>query len=449
MFCGKCGAENENGAKFCKGCGAPLSSENTAKENNGVAMGNATAKANVDIKASLGPAIEKIKSLPKWAMAAIPVAVIALIVLICVLVNSGKTIDLNDYLIVEFSGYDGYGKARVDIDWDAIEKKYGSKAKFTSEAKKKFGDWFEGESPIEVLSECVYVELDKTSKLSNGDEVKIKFEFDEDFNVAKYLNLKLKYKDTSKKVEGLKEVGKFDAFAKLSIEYSGVAPFAYMNLSYTGTELPDYAFECETRSELKNGDKIKITINDDYIINCIEQFGVAPQEMEKEYTVSGLQSFLTKVSDLDEAIKNKLKSKAEEYYNAKNRDEDEEELKSLEYVGECLLTPKSESFWGSTSNYLYLVYKVTIRNHYESYDQENVYYWYARFSNVLIDEDGKIECTDDSLREPDDYVNIKSGVYSWFWEHSWSYYGYETIDALYKAVITNNADSYSGDSNIK
>ena len=140
MFCGKCGVENENGAKFCKGCGAPLSSENTAKENNGVAMGNATAKANVDIKASLGPAIEKIKSLPKWAMAAIPVAVIALIVLICVLVNSGKTIDLNDYLIVEFSGYDGYGKARVDIDWDAIEKKYGSKAKFTSEVKKKFGD---------------------------------------------------------------------------------------------------------------------------------------------------------------------------------------------------------------------------------------------------------------------------------------------------------------------
>ena len=38
--------------------------------------------------------------------------------------NRKKTINLNDYLTVEVTGFDGYGEAYAEIDWDAFEEKY-------------------------------------------------------------------------------------------------------------------------------------------------------------------------------------------------------------------------------------------------------------------------------------------------------------------------------------
>ena len=56
------------------------------------------------------------------------------IALMCGIVFSagcGKTnIDLNKYVTVEVSGYDGYGEADVDFDLDALRADYDDKLKY-------------------------------------------------------------------------------------------------------------------------------------------------------------------------------------------------------------------------------------------------------------------------------------------------------------------------------
>ena len=68
-------------------------------------------------------------------------------------------------------------------------------------------------------------------------------------------------------------------------------------------------------------------------------------------------------------------------------------MENFTYLGDYLLTAKNADTWG-TRNYLYLVYKVQTRNEYsdgkESYNQVNDIYWYIRFRDLMIGEDGKL-----------------------------------------------------------
>ena len=143
MFCGNCGVENANGAKFCKGCGQPLKGDvnqvpkmTPPQGNAGSSVSNAATGAP---KVDVSQVADKIKALPKKILIGACAAVVALIIVIVIAVNAGSTINLNEYLAIEAEGFDGYGKARVTIDWDAIEAKYGKKLSFTSQAKKEYG----------------------------------------------------------------------------------------------------------------------------------------------------------------------------------------------------------------------------------------------------------------------------------------------------------------------
>ena len=112
MFCGKCGRQNDDNAKFCIGCGQPL--------NAAVQPKNAAPKKQLPVKTLI------------IAAAAAVAVIIAIVVIAIVAINAGKTINLDKYLTIEASGYDGYGNAKVTIDWDAIEAKYGKKLSFTA-----------------------------------------------------------------------------------------------------------------------------------------------------------------------------------------------------------------------------------------------------------------------------------------------------------------------------
>jgi|GEM_PF-5421412 len=57
-------------------------------------------------------------------------AVIIIIIFISYMNTDSNTIDLNKYIIAETSGYNGSGHVNTSIDWDSIEKKYGSRIMF-------------------------------------------------------------------------------------------------------------------------------------------------------------------------------------------------------------------------------------------------------------------------------------------------------------------------------
>lgn len=439
MFCGNCGTENTNGAKFCKNCGKALEEvkEKEVKENK---------------IPQQEEAIEKIKKLPKKTVVAACAAVVALIAVICIFANGGKTIDLNKYVIVEMTGYDGYGTARANIDWEAIEKKYDNKLSFTSQAKKEFGGLSNIMTPMEIMKQSISVRFDTTDGLTNGDKISYMWNIDEE--MSNYINCKVKYKDDTYSVSGLAEVGTFDAFADLEVSFFGTAPNGEMNINYTGAELNQYDFNYDTYNGLSNGDMVKIWIDESNLEYYAENLGMVPETLEKEYKVEGLSSYLLKTADISEESLKAMQQQAKDVYTsyaAKNWD-DCISLKSLTYLGNYLLTAKDVDTWGA-HNRLYLVYKAQAKANYlsegKTYKGTTEVYWYIEFNDLMIAPNGEVETDVTSYNTPRNTFYVDSGIGNSSWNtKKWYYYGYERLDDLYKEAVTSNLDAYNHEDNI-
>lgn len=131
----------------------------------------------------------------------------------------GVTIDLDDYLIVTFSGTNGEGTAEIAFDGKRFDADYEEKLmldwkKFDSDYKDHLAKFeltdgtrylvgyemiipfFEDEHPFIIENDGL---------LKNGDEIKIIWNFMEGVKLEEYFNCKFKYGERIIKVEGLKE----------------------------------------------------------------------------------------------------------------------------------------------------------------------------------------------------------------------------------------------------
>ncbi len=215
MFCEKCGNKVEDGVSFCPSCGAQLAA--TAANQAPVTNANQfNAKETVD------KVVAKAKTVSKKTWAIIAAVLVVLIVVVTIVNNKSKTINLNDYLVLEFDGTDGDGYATCYIDWDEIEDDFEDKIELTSKGKKAIekeyrawgnrdfdADDLDGDELIDALRYCVDVELSDYYYLSNGDTVKYRFdvedELDElDMDIEDVFNIKLKYENGKEKVTGLR-----------------------------------------------------------------------------------------------------------------------------------------------------------------------------------------------------------------------------------------------------
>lgn len=362
--------------EFCKSCGKPLEEFKDAQGAREISSltpnldSEASGTTTNELKREGNQLVDKVKVLPKKVLIGISAAIIALIVIICIVVNARSTINLNKYITIEASGYEGYGTVDATIDWDAIEEKYGDKVSFTSQGKKAYGnEILSNYNPVDILGEAISVELENTSNLSNDDTITYTWDIDED--LSKYVKCKIKYKDDSYTVSGLKKASKFDAFA-----------------------------------------------------------------------------------DLDEVTLKAMQQQASDVLNAnwaQNTDESTS-LKGMTYIGDYLLTMKQgASVWGN-QNMLYLVYKVQIENSYsndeESYNKIDEIYWYISFYDLMLDSEGALSVDVTDYRRTYDKVTIDSGVTQYWNTKTWSYYGYLTLDDLYKAVVTSDIDSYNHEDNV-
>lgn len=456
MYCGKCGAENDNNARFCKNCGQPLNPEQSkpakmafsSKATNSAQSGQAT---DPSLSGASQPSGKKKTPMPKNMVIGIVAVVLVLIVIVCVSVNARNTIDLNKYLTIETTGYDGYGSANVSIDWDAIEEKYGSRLKLKSVDKDEYGGLTGLISPMDVVQYSISVQLDPSTDLSNGD--KISYTWDVNDDIADAINCKLKYKDGDYTVSGLEKVGTFDAFADLEVAFSGVAPNGVADLNYTGSELNYYDFSCDKTSELSNGDTVTVTISDSVVDGCAARLGKVPETLEKEYTVDGLDSYVMKLDEIDAETLEQMQAHATDVFHAQIAQSwsDGAELSSLSYIGDYLLTSKTANNWNA-QNYLILVYKAQIHTAFSgqdaSYDQMNDDYWYICFDNLMLGADGKLQVDITDYSTPGNRFTIDSGVRDGWFTKRWDFYGYATLDDLYNSAVVRNIDAYNHEDNV-
>lgn len=217
MFCGKCGTKNEDDAKFCANCGAPL--QTLAEENIDL-----SSKIETQEPVSLEQTTVITNTVkPKKKKSFIIFIVIALV---AVAIGAGSWFflskpknvslfenkDISKY--VEVTGVNGKGTAAVDTEAmkDDIKKKLSS----TVSLDTKNGST-DDQMIYNELINSIDINCENLKNLSNGDKVKVEVSL----NAQQAKVLKIEVTDTEGiyKVADLKEVKILDLFKDVSVEW--------------------------------------------------------------------------------------------------------------------------------------------------------------------------------------------------------------------------------------
>lgn len=440
MFCPNCGKENPDDAKTCQECGKSLVAEKAATPS---------------------------KPLPTKMIAGVIGVLAVVAILIVFLVNSANTINLNKYLIFETSGANGYGRVSIYFDEEKFVEDNGEKFKLSKEGKqalskeygfdvKELAEYLEDFSgpylADEFISYGVDVEYERSTNLSNGDKVEYSFDLDEE--TLKYLDCKIKYKDSTYKVQGLEEVKQMDYFEKLGVSFSGISAEGRMNLNQDNipSELNRIKITYDKINGLSNGDEVTITLDPDSIETNIAYTGYAPVSASRTYIVEGLDELITKVSQYSEEDMEYMISEAKDYLTAhiaKRWNADNSELVSVEHTGTWVLSPKK----GASRNFTFLTFDLTVHMFDEEneFDRTETLTWYVCFTDTYS-VNGKTNFENSKLNGADYYSDrvawCRNGEEScWSYDELY-YYGYKNIDAFINTRINSMVDNYVVDGGV-
>lgn len=493
MFCSYCGQQIPDGSKFCPKCGHKLdvtdeydnSSSSTSEQG-----ADSSNQSFQKMRPGSSSTIQKKNSFNiKKLLPILIVCALAIVIIIVVAVNHKPTIDLSKYIKITFDGYDTVGNASYSFDSDQFRNDYSGKLKINKKALQDeltnagsdaedllnlFGgsdsvsDYIENIDPISYLSYAFDGIVTPSDGLTNGDTVTFSWALtdDEIKELNNAFNCKFKADDVTATVEGLEEAETFDPFDGVQITYDGMAPNGRIsNISRGNDPICQYLdYSANKDDGLSNGDTITITVDSYYADNLqsylVENYGKIPSETSKEYTVSGLSRYISSASEIPDATLKQMQAEAEDAFNANvasNWNSDSAELVSLQYIGNYFLTAKSSDTY-SNHNIIYLIYKVRahvwyVNDNEDSYDNNIDYYWYCRFSDIILSDDNECAVDLTKYQTPSyDYVTftVDSGVNSGWWStKQWTFYGYEKVDMMYNQLVSVNIDKYKSENNVE
>lgn len=267
MKCMKCGTENPDTAKFCRKCGNKM--EIFGQEGDFFKDTNKKSDFNDTTTKKNGKYDNKTKIQIGAG------AVVALLVLIYLFKPHPLVVNLEDYVSIEYSGYDSRGSVSVIFDDTSFREKYMKKNKangrevLSTHMGNGSEDSYYDNIYIDEMPPYVEAYVTPGGNLSNGDKVEVRFEYDNK-SAAK---VKLKYKGDkiTSKVKGLEEVPVIDLKEYCSVNFSGVDTrgTAELNIDEEALNnhtygLTDY-FTCQVapQENLTNGDTVTVSFSVD------------------------------------------------------------------------------------------------------------------------------------------------------------------------------------------
>ena len=536
MFCMKCGAELNDGAKFCNKCGAPVESKPAAQDVEAeekteaaeepvaeelsekpteaaeepaaeelsekptetteepvaeepaekpaetVAEPVVETTQNVDSEVTTQPDIavstanvstpstetsgtavavkapakaKKSKLVPIIIISASAVVLVGILVAVLALVLSNRKvqIDVTEYIEFKFDGYSTLGTAEVKFNKSAFGDKYDKKLHYTKEGKEVFGNKDEYKAFIGLVEQAVPGGIYATS-LANGDEITFKWDESVTSRIEEYFKVELECQDVTVTVEGLDVAPEVDIFSDITITVEGVAPNGL--LSIEGTNDYDLYYVASTTDGLSNGDVVTITAYPSYSDEnlrdyMMENYQLLPKETEMTYTVEGLPAYVASADDIPVDLMKQMQEQADSVAQAElvTNDGEEETVVGTTCVGYFFLTTKNPGDDWNSHNSIIFVYKSVVHVHYENdgkvFDQDNVYYNWCTFKDIMILSDGTASvdlgkydtCNSTTLK-------VDSGIDNgWFSTKSWVYKGYDSITSLKDNLITKIIDKYN------
>ena len=292
---------------------------------------------------------------------------------------------------------------------------------------------------------AVKCSLDKSTDLSNGDEITLSYEIDNEF--LKEYRLKFTGKGMKKEVEGLQEIETFDAFKNLELTYDGKAPDGEVYLS-GGEDWLNYT--ASPSEHLSNGDKIVVTVSYSNVYpeeDYINKFKRVPQSYTKEYVVEGLSGYVTKISEINDStyasIDRTVQSIIQKNINDNTTIANKDAIKEVAKEGVYLLTTSDFNNYSWFYNKLVVVYKVS----YKTATADKSYYYYVIFHNLDLTADGTISLDLNNYDAPlaytytwldeayadGDFVELEPNVYAT---------GFDSIDKIYDICVLPDLSSY-------
>ena len=333
-------------------------------------------------------------------------------------------INLDKYVSLSFSGYDGYGEAKINFDEEHFLKDFKKKVKLKKKRDAFSNALFSEYSPEAFLYDF-YISGNWTvdgenGKYKNGDKVHLTWSVDKD-KIEEDFKVKIKDAGQEYTVKDLEKVETFDAFEDFKIEFSGSAPDG--TAQWNGSDIMDGSkglyFTVDPQYGLSNGDKVTVKIDPKENLNSfVQKTGKAPQEMEKVFTVEGLPAYIDSASKLDDATLTSMKGEVEDQIKSNiAREDDAVQLLSAEYQGYYFLNAKNKSAY--IKNIFYPVYTS------------------AAFRNIMEDKDGKVNVDLNEMSTLFHNYVIDTGVGDWYTK---KYYldGFETLDSLKNECVTKN-----------
>lgn len=379
------------------------------------------------------------------------VVVLIGIIALFMMISGGKAINLRDYVTITYSGIDGKGTAYVSVDYESM-----ASASLSSKEKSQIenGDitsvstwqtaaagWGALYTKQSVLSSAITCTLeDQPDGLSNGDTVTVQVDIDKD--ALKAVGIKVKGKDFTDTVSGLIEVQNIDAFADISVQFSGIAPNGEAQVINNSRDAAcmQYEYDLDKSEGLSNGDTVTVTISDYNLDDIAEQTGEAPAEMQKTFTVSGLSAYVTKLDQVNDTALASMKKEAEDYIQALSARNyaDTETMNGFTYVGSYLEVAKPNAgAWHN--NWLDLVYEISYSN---SYGGSFKYYYGIGFSDLVLQADNSIDV------DLSDYSTTSHTFHFTSGDHGYYLYGYQTQKDLFDDWIKSSMDTYTYETDI-
>ena len=197
-----------------------------------------------------------------------------------------REVNLNRYIEVAFSGYDGYGTAEVSFQYDKFRKDHKDLILNRSQ-----------------MDDSLAKALDDTENgsLKNGDTLTLKgiltpglVDRSQEGRVTHIIEAP----DYSVTVESLSETKEIDPFENVKVEYSGYDGYGTIDVEKSEKSTAEgdgsqdwFTYSCPNTGSLQNGDTVTVSVKlngygdaDDFT----RQNGYTLSQTEKEYTVSGL-----------------------------------------------------------------------------------------------------------------------------------------------------------------
>ena len=241
----------------------------------------------------------------------------------------------------------------------------------------------------------------------------------------------------------------FDPFEGIEVVFEGVSPEGKAQIQNNSNK--NLRFELDKTEGLKDGDKVTVTVTapygEDLEKYCADEYQAKPNASTKEYTVSGLGTYLSKLEDVDDDTLATLKKESEDTIKS-NITDSGETLDKVEYQGMILLNLKdgkeSRNPWSASSDHdhmLHVVYKVTVTC--ENYDKKKIPFTFwttCRYNDIKKLEDGTCKADTSEVIMPDEYISVP--------DSSFSYKGFDGYANLFAKLVTAMISDYTYETDV-